>query len=131
MKQLSIKSPAASRLRQRKYALVRRFSIPADLVGGSFVATHRRCGRTNCHCASGVGHAQWTLTTSFHGRRRVERIPRDWVADLEHAVAKTQAYLDAVKELMAINVELLSLARFERQVRQKERRGRAKKMLEK
>jgi hypothetical protein len=117
MKQLSIKSPAASQLRQRKYALVRRFSIPEDLVGGSFVETHRRCGRANCHCASGVGHAQWTLTTSYLGKRRVERIPQDWVVDVERAVAKSQAYLSAVKELMAINIALLVMARTERQAR--------------
>ena len=35
MKQLSIKSPTASLLRQRKYALARRFLIPSDLIGGS------------------------------------------------------------------------------------------------
>lgn len=131
MKQLLIKSPAASRLRQRKHALARRFSIPSDLVGGSFVETTRRCGQANCRCASGTGHEQWTLTTSHLGKRRVQRIPRDWVSDVERSVANTKAYLDAVKELMAINVELLFLARSERQARQKVRRSRAKKTLEK
>jgi len=126
MQQLSIKSPAASRLRQRKYALVRRFLIPDDLVGGSFVKAQRRCGRANCHCFGGSGHSQWTLTSSRHGERRVERIPSDWVADVEGAVAKTRAYLDAVGEVMAINVELLALARAERQARRRSHRGRAK-----
>ena len=101
MKQLLIKSPAASRLRQRKHVLARRFLIPSDLVGGSFVETSRRCGRQNCRCASGAGHEQWTLTTSHLGKRSVQRIPRDWVRDVERAVAKTQAYLDAVKEITA------------------------------
>lgn len=127
MKQFSIKSPEASRLRQRKHALARRFSIPSDLIGGSFVESSRCCGQANCRCASGAGHAQWTLTTSYLGKRSVQHIPRDWVSDVERTVAKTQAYLDAVKEIMAINVALLSLARSKRRERQKVRRSRAKK----
>jgi len=35
---------AASRLRQRKYALLRRFQIPRDALPGSLALTHRRCG---------------------------------------------------------------------------------------
>jgi hypothetical protein len=42
---------AAARLRERKYALLRRFPIPADALPGSLALTHRRCGTRTCHCA--------------------------------------------------------------------------------
>jgi hypothetical protein len=87
MKQLKTKSREASVLRQRRYQLVRRFGVPEELVGGSLSQCRRRCGKPNCHCAEGSGHAQWSLTFSRGGVRRVEKVPAHWVADLEKAVA--------------------------------------------
>jgi len=121
---LAAKGPDASRLRQRKYALVRAHSIPEDLAGGSLAQTHRRCGKSNCHCANGRGHAMWSVTFSHRGKRRVERVPKAWLAELEQAVVRTQAYLDAIKEVMAINVELLAQARTQELARQRKRRTR-------
>ena len=45
------KGPQAARLRQRKFDLLRRFSIPDDLLPGTLTQTHSRCGRPSCHCA--------------------------------------------------------------------------------
>ena len=39
------KGPQAARLRQRKFELLRRFSIPDDLLPGTLTQTHARCGR--------------------------------------------------------------------------------------
>ena len=111
MNAFAAKSVEASRLRQRKYELVRRFSLPEGLVGGSLSETHRRCGRSNCHCAQGQGHPLWSITFSRHGQRRVERVPSEWLAEIEQAARQSQAYLDAVKEVMAINLDLLAQAR--------------------
>jgi hypothetical protein len=115
MSQFAARSPESSQLRRRKYELVRQFSLPENLVGGSLSHTHRRCGRTNCHCAGGKGHPQWSITFSRKGKRRVECVPREWVEDLEAAVLQTQAYLEAVREVMAINLELLAQMRCQEQ----------------
>jgi hypothetical protein len=50
------------------------------------------------------------------------------VEELEHAALETQAYLDAVREVMAINLELLAQTR--RQQREKEVRAQAKNVRE-
>jgi hypothetical protein len=105
------KSPEASKLRKRKYELVRRHDLPEDLLGGSLSQTHRRCGKANCRCAAGRGHPLWSVTFSHRGQRRVERIPHAWVEQIEAVVLETQAYLDAIKEVMAINIELLAQTR--------------------
>ncbi len=114
MKQFSAKSIEASHLRRKKYELVRRHNLPEDLLGGSLCRVRRRCGKPNCHCVRGDGHPGSSVTFSHHGRRRVERIPEEWVADIEQAVLATQSYLDALKEVMAINLALLSLTRSQR-----------------
>lgn len=124
MHQFAAKSVQSSQLRQRKFALVRQFNLPENLVGGSLSQTHRRCGRSNCHCAAGRGHPMWSVTFSRKGERRVERVPREWVEDLERAVLATQEYLDAAREVMAINLELLAQTR--QQQREKKVRARVK-----
>ena len=46
------RGPLASRLRQRKFQLVRRFQIPEDALPGSLSLTHLCCGKPTCHCAA-------------------------------------------------------------------------------
>jgi hypothetical protein len=45
------------------------------------------------------------------GKRRVERIPRDWVAVVAQRVRAGREFQDAVREVLAANAELLVLAR--------------------
>src|SRR5216684_5298103 len=71
------KGPLASRLRQRKFALLRQFPIPDDLLPGSLVLNHTRCGKPSCHCAKGKGHAAWSLVFMAGGKRRAQRIPKN------------------------------------------------------
>jgi len=71
----------AARLRQRKFALLRQFPLPEDLLPGSLSVSHTRCGQPTCHCAKGEGHTAWSLTFMADGKKRVERIPKDWVDD--------------------------------------------------
>jgi len=120
------KGVAASRLRRRKYALVRKLGFPEEVLGGSLNQTHRRCGRATCHCASGVGHPQWALTYSVKGTRYVLALPSDAVPELRHLVDRGREYRDAVVELLAINAQLLRLWRKEHRGRP-QRRGAAKR----
>ena len=105
------KGPEAARLRQRKFSLVRQFHFPEDLLPGSLSLTHRRCGKPTCHCASGEGHPIWFLTFMAQGKRRVERIPKDWVDDVRRRVQAGRAFQDALREVLTANAELLVLRR--------------------
>jgi uncharacterized protein DUF6788 len=105
----------AAQLRQRKFALLRRYRIPdavvADRLPGSLTETHRRCGKPTCHCATGVGHPIWYLTFMVGGKKRVERIPAAWVEDVRRRVAAGREFKEAVAEVLAANAQLLVLAR--------------------
>ena len=120
MKWFTAKGPEAARLRQRKHEVLRQFRIPERAVGGSLALTHRRCGKSNCHCASGKGHPMWSLTFMVDGKKRVERVPAEWVDDLQPLVAEGQAYKSAVAEVFAINAQLIALWR-------QQTRGKAKR----
>ena len=101
----------AARLRQRKYALLRRWQIPPDALPGSLALTHRRCGTPTCHCAQGEGHPLWSLTFMVHGKKRVERIPDEWVEQIRPLVEQGREFKEAVAEVFAANAQLLALRR--------------------
>ncbi len=101
----------AARLRQRKFVLVRRFGIPADSLPGSLAETHRRCGKATCHCAGGAGHPVWTLTFMVEGKKRVERIPPEWVDEVRRLVDAGREFKQAVAEVFAANAQLWALWR--------------------
>jgi len=105
------KGPEAARLRQRKFGLLRHFSLPQDLLPGSLSVSHTRCGKPTCHCARGEGHAAWSLTFMADGKKRVERIPEDWVDDVRRRVEAGRAFQDALREVLTANAELLVLWR--------------------
>lgn len=105
----------AARLRQRKYALVRRLQLPEGvlegLLPGSLSETRRRCGKATCHCARGEGHPSWYLTFMIERQKRVERIPAAWVEDVRRRVEGGREFKQAVAEVLAANALLLVLER--------------------
>jgi len=48
------------------------------------------------------------------GQRHVERIPREWVEEVQRRVAAGREFQDAVREVLAANAQLLVLARQQR-----------------
>jgi hypothetical protein len=109
MKWSQAKGDAAARLRQRKYALLRRFQIPADALPGSLALIHRRCGKPNCHCAQGEGHPLWLLTFMVSGKKHVQSIPPEWVEEIRPLVEQGREFKEAVAEVFAANAQLLQL----------------------
>src|SRR5215510_8452400 len=107
------KGPDAARLRQRKFQVLRRFSLPEDLLPGTLTESRTRCGKLGYHCANpkGAGHPAWTLTFMSDGKRRVERIPKEWVEMVAQRVRAGREFQDALREVLTANAELLVLAR--------------------
>lgn len=113
------KGPAAARWRQRKFDVLSRFSIPGDLLPGSLALCRTRCGNAACHCALGEGHEAWTFTFMSDGKRRVERIPREWVEQVRQRVEAGREFQEAVKEVLTANAELLILSRKQQRKRRR------------
>jgi len=110
-----LKGARAARLRQQKFAVLRRYQIAEDLVRdllpGSLSETRRRCGKPTCHCATGEGHLSAYLTFMVDGHKRVERVPAAWVADVRRRVQAGREFKEAVAEVLAANAQLLVLER--------------------
>ena len=114
----------ASRLRQRKFALLRRFSIPDDLLQGSLSESRICCGRPSCHCAKrdDPGHPIWTYTFMVNGKKQTQHIPKEMIEDVNKRVASGREFQDAVREVLAANAQLLVLARHQEQKGKKKKR---------
>ncbi len=112
----------ASRLRQRKFQLLRRFHIPEEALPGSLSLTHLRCGKPTCHCAEDRGHPVWSLTFMVQGKKQVQHIPKEWVEQVRRRVAAGREFQDAVREVLSANAQLLVLARQQRQKLKKKKR---------
>lgn len=111
--------PLASRLRQRKFELGRRFHIPDDALPGSLSLTHLRCGKSTCHCAHDQGHPVWSLTFMVKGKKHVQHIPKPWVEQVRRRVRAGREFQDAVREVLTANAQLLVLARQQRKKKRK------------
>jgi hypothetical protein len=98
-------------LEAERSKILRQFTALGDLRPGSICAVTRRCGKPTCHCAKGEGHTAWSLTFMADGKKRVERIPKDWVEDVRRRVAAGRAFQDALREVLSANAELLVLRR--------------------
>ena len=105
----------AARLRKQKFDWLRRFRIPAEALPGSLSLTHRRCGKPNCCCVEGDGHPLWQLTFMVDGKKRVERIPEEWVDEVRRRVEEGREFKRAMVEVFAANAQLLVLQRRQRQ----------------
>jgi hypothetical protein len=123
----AVPGPAAARVRQRRMTLLQALKLPPDALPGSLALSSTRCGKPGCHCAraDGSGHPGWQLTFMVAGRKRVERIPQAWAAEVQRRVEAGRAFREALAEVFALNAELLVLERRQRP-RPAQRRSRAR-----
>lgn len=112
--QMRPKGADAARLRKQKFDWLRRFQIPAEALPGSLSLTHRRCGKPNCCCVEGDRHPLWQLTFMVDGKKRVERIPQEWVDEVRRRVEEGREFKRAMVEVFAANAQLLVLQRRQR-----------------
>ena len=65
----------------------------------------------------------WTLTYSVDGKRHVEFIPDELAKVLAPLAHQGRAELDALRELLSINAQLVTLGRKQQREKRKKRRS--------
>jgi hypothetical protein len=109
------RTPRASRLRQRKFEIIRHLPQLVDQLPGTLTLSYTRCGKPTCRCARGEGHAAWSLTYMLHGERHSAE-------EVERRVCAGREFQDAVREVLAANAQLLQLARQQEKKAKKKKR---------
>lgn len=77
------------------------------LVRGQIYETSRRCGKPNCHCATGEGHAQVAFASLTPGGRRNRAISALARERLEPLTARYRRFREARAELVRTQREIL------------------------
>lgn len=116
------RTPQASRLRQRKFEILRHLPRLADQLPGALTLSYTRCGKPTCRCVRSKGHPAWSLTYMIRGERHVDRIPAEWAQEVQHRVAAGREFQDAVRDVLAANAQLLRLAKGQKRKGKKKKR---------
>ncbi len=95
------------RLEQARSAYIQQIlDERGPLRRGSFVTLRRKCGKPNCHCATGEGHPASYLSLKEQGRTRMIYIP----ADLEARIAQEAERYRRLRHARAMLAKLASQA---------------------
>jgi hypothetical protein len=97
-------------LRARRRRLARSLPDVEALISGAVVEQGRRCGKEGCRCASGDLHGPYTYVVlpRAAGRTRTVYVPAAAAEAVRRGAGISAQVRDALEEISAINVELLS-----------------------
>ena len=97
-------------LRARRRRVARSLPDVEGLIAGSVVDQGRRCGKEGCRCAGGELHGPYTyvLLPRAGGRTRTVYVPAAAADAVRSGAAVSTRVRDALEEISAINIELLS-----------------------
>ena len=100
---------SASVLRTRRRKLLERLPVLNLLLRGSIIERYKRCGNLSCHCQHGRGHGpKYYLSVSYPKSRPVMiYLPEAYLETVKQSLARYAQAGDALKEVCAINLELL------------------------
>jgi len=79
------------------------------VLRGSLIERYKRCGKPGCRCAQGPGHGpKYYLSVSQSGEYpQVDYVPQEHHKQVEQYLANYRAIKKTLKEISAINSELL------------------------
>ena len=99
-------------LLRRRERLVKKLPPLSELVRGSLIERHLRCGKRGCHCTKGEGHGAWYLTVTFAGGRTEQvTVPEAWIPTIRGWLKNYQRWWEIIEKVSAINRELLRAQR--------------------
>lgn len=78
-----------------------------DLLRGSLITRKVKCGKPNCHCASGQGHPSLYLSSFYEGRNKIDYVPAKWEPWVKERLDNYHRLQEIIMELAEINLELL------------------------
>lgn len=79
-----------------------------EVIRGTIVESHRRCGKPNCRCQKGHLHGPYHLLTwSEEGRTMTRHIPRSKVKETQRRVANYRKIRETLQKLGEVERRLL------------------------
>jgi hypothetical protein len=90
---------------QRRGRLLRSLSAFREMLPGSFVEVHSRCGKPNCRCADGIHlHPAFRISMVWQGKPQSFYVPAAWAEEIRAQVAMWKRAQETVAAIVAINL---------------------------
>jgi hypothetical protein len=80
------------------------------LMRGSFVVVGKKCGKSNCRCATGELHPTRYLSSSEEGRTRIRYVPTRDELRVREAADRYRRFREARAALARLSTEVLGLS---------------------
>jgi len=93
-------------LRQRQ-ARLNDLRKTKPFIAGSLVEIHKRCGNKRCHCARGVKHRGYYITTKYKGKTRTQYVPVGMYTTVKQWVIEYRVLKGIIREIDRIQTILL------------------------
>lgn len=106
---LSRMRQSLSELAQEVERLMPVFMDRLPMVKGSVYEQRRKCGKPNCRCRTGRGHATIMLSRSEGGRTRLIAIPEGQLKELQILTRRYRCFRRARARVGQIYKKMLSL----------------------
>ncbi|WDL97048.1 DUF6788 family protein [Alicyclobacillus sp. ALC3] len=101
------KSVPLQDIKQRKGQLLKALPPMDQILRGSLITRHVKCGKPTCHCATGVGHTSLYLSSFYHGKTQMDYVPAAWEQRVRAGLENYEVAQDILSELTELNLELL------------------------
>jgi len=101
------KSVPSQEVRERKLHLLKALPAVDHILRGSLITRHVKCGKPNCRCTTGTGHASLYLSSFYHGKTQMDYVPAAWEAWVRSGLTNFEVAQDTLSELTELNLELL------------------------
>jgi len=94
-------------LEQQRDALIEELRGLGNLMRGTLIQAHVRCGRKGCECEQGEKHEKVHLCLNLHGRTRTLYVGRAREESVAGLVREYQRARHIIEKLTEVNLDLL------------------------
>lgn len=101
-----IKNLSTKELKKQKRQILDSLPPMDDIIRGSLITRRIKCGKPNCHCATGEGHKSFYLSSYYHGRTYMDYVPRSWKDWMSRSIESYYLIQNLLTQLTEINLEL-------------------------
>ena len=101
------------KLETEKSRLIRELKTIKKMIRGTYVQTHRKCGKPTCRCAGEIeGHPSYQISWTKDGKSRSKAIPKDdipWIKEMTGNYKQWRSLRSNIRKLADEEKKLLDL----------------------
>lgn len=103
---INLKNISTAELQELKKMLLSSLPQADQIIRGSLITRSIKCGKPNCHCATGDGHPSLYLSSFYHGKTHMDYVPAIWEPWIRKSIENHEVLQNLLSQLTELNLEL-------------------------